>query len=238
MNINEQLEELYKNGKQNLDKIPISNENPTNPLLLYVDEQCFKKTKVMLFGQETNDWHGAYSSIKAPLEEMNKYKTFWIDKRSDYSNVGVLMQTFNNLQKDFDDVCFLWNNIIKIGKTGKGTPKDLIEWQKNWFDITKKEIELINPQMMIFFTGHYYDKFIKKTFGEFKQIQIEDFDIKSICQLSFINYPQIVAYRTYHPNYLRRSGLAKKYLPLLKKAIQKLHIKEIQDSMGKKFLKY
>ena len=55
MNINEQLEELYKNGKQNLDKIPISNENPTNPLLLYVDEQCFKKTKVMLFGQETND---------------------------------------------------------------------------------------------------------------------------------------------------------------------------------------
>ena len=35
----------------------------------------------MLFGQETNDWHGAYSSIKAPLEEMNKYKTFWIDKR-------------------------------------------------------------------------------------------------------------------------------------------------------------
>ena len=50
MNINEQLEELYKNGKQNLDKIPISNENPTNPLLLYVDEQCFKKSKVMLFG--------------------------------------------------------------------------------------------------------------------------------------------------------------------------------------------
>ena len=97
----------------------------------------------MLFGQETNDWHGAYSSIKAPLEEMNKYKTFWIDKRSDYSNVGVLMQTFNNLQKDFDDVCFVWNNIIKIGKTGKGTPKDLIDWQKNWFDITKKEIELM-----------------------------------------------------------------------------------------------
>ncbi len=38
----------------------------------------------MLFGQETKGglvggggyWHGADSSMKAPLEEMNKYKTF------------------------------------------------------------------------------------------------------------------------------------------------------------------
>ena len=57
------------------------------------------------------------------------------------------MQLFNKLEKIFDTekVSCIWNDIVKIGKSkGKGTPpREIIEWQDEWFKITKQEIEIL-----------------------------------------------------------------------------------------------
>jgi hypothetical protein len=223
MDINKELERIYQDGKNTLVNLP--SLKATNPLLLNICEECFDMKKVVLFGQETNDWHGAYNHLKEPFEEMKSYQNFWFDKKSKYSKSGMLMHTFSKIQKEFSQLCFVWNNIIKIGKVGIGTPsQDILQWQNAWFEITKKEIELIDPQLMIFFTGYKYDLFIKKTFGDFEQLKVDNHDVKKFCQLKFEKYPMIIAYRTYHPNYLNRSGLMKIYLPLLLDAIKLVNL--------------
>ncbi len=74
----------------------------------------------------------------------------------------------------------------------------------------------------------------KKTFGEFKQIQIEDFDIKSICQLSFINYPQIVAYRTVSSKLFKKKWISKKVLTISKKSDSEITYKRNTRQYGQK----
>ncbi|MGB5866596.1 MAG: uracil-DNA glycosylase family protein, partial [Arcobacteraceae bacterium] len=165
------------------------------------------KIKVMFIAQETNDWHGEFkNSIEYEIE---RYKNFWIDKKSPHSKKGPLMQLFIKFESNFDKkkVSCIWNNICKIGKAkDKGTPPTkIIEWQNEWFKIVKKEIEILHPDIIFFFTGpNKYDEFIKKSLGEFSKLEVEGFNKRAFSKLEFKDI-NINAYKTYHPNYLRRS---------------------------------
>lgn len=224
----EELESLYSIEIKQLANIDNFSQKPTNPLLLSVPKDYDEKFKLMLFGQETNDWHGLYLKNMDIKNEMNKYKNFWITKESRFSNVGPLMQTFNNFQKGINNASCIWNNIIKIGKyNAVGTPnEELIEWQMNWFNVIKKEVELLEPNVMIFFTGPKYDEFIKKVFGGFAKEKVMDEKSNQLSKLVFHNNPNMIAYRTYHPSYLRRSGLGTKYLDFFNTEISKLMAKK------------
>lgn len=136
------------------------------------------------------------------------------------------MQTFGELQRTFPSIYFVWNNVIKIGKVGKGTLSDtMIEWQRNWFEVIKKEIDCLQPTMMFFFSGPHYDNFIRKSLGEFQIEKIGEEPGRQIAKLNFVDYPHIQAYRTYHPIYLRRSHLMKAYMQIVNDAIrQKIQV--------------
>jgi len=221
---NRHLLELYKSGIKNLPSMSNLDVEPAYPLILSVPDDWNNKVKVMFFGQETNGWLNLdYQNLNSIEEAMNRYKRFWIDKKSKYSNSGTFMQVLNKFQNmlDTNRVSCIWNNIIKIGKKDKkGTPtKSLIEWQQNWFEIIKKEVELLKPDFLIFFTGPNYDKYIKRTFGEFTKSEVINRNTREIAKLTFKENDKLIAIRTYHPSYLRRQKLENEILLLLKDTI-------------------
>lgn len=221
MNQNRYLLQIYNNGLEKLSSTDELEIQSAHPFMLSIPSDYNKKIKVMIFGQETNGWLEDlnYESEKA----MNRYKRFWIDKQSKYSKKGTFQQVLNKFQDmlNKDKVSCLWNNIIKIGKNKDlGTPPPyMIKWQENWFNIIDQEVKLLKPDFIIFFTGPDYDKYIKKSFGEFTTSRIMDKKIRQIAKLNFLENKDLIAFRTYHPNYLRRSKLEEEFLNYFKHKI-------------------
>lgn len=138
-----------------------------NPLLLHIkDEEKYKNAdiKIMFFGQETNSWNGELGS-KGMAELLNIYSDFLENTYSSqfWNAVGDYVNSIKELNPN-KSVEFVWNNILKIGKeNGKGKPKqDLVDLQKKVFPVIREEVEILSPDLIIFFTGPYYDKYIKK----------------------------------------------------------------------------
>ena len=221
MSENLELLQIYKEAIGKLSSTDDFDIQPAHPFLLSVPNDYNKKIKVMLIGQETNGWLEDLNF--EPENAMKRYERFWIDKQSKYSKTGVFQQVLNKLEDmlNRDKVSCIWNNIIKIGmKNKKGTPPNyLIKWQENWFDVVKKEVELLQPNFIIFFTGPDYDEYIKKSFGEFTKSKVMDKKIRQIARLNFTENKNLIAFRTYHPNYLRQSRLENEILTYFKQQI-------------------
>jgi len=126
--MNKQLSELYESNWNQLCtamKPIIENEDleakPTNPLLIYfANEQDFISAdiRVMIYGQETNSWHGEFSSDVKPI--LNCYDSFfnrgecWSYSGQFWNGVARFM---TKIKDKFPDkkIEFVWNNIVKIG---------------------------------------------------------------------------------------------------------------------------
>ena len=219
--MNKQLFELYSSkwGELCSAMLPIiENEEleikPTNPLLLSIDnEDEFKKSdiRVMIFGQETNDW-------KEP--EYDDDIQFVLDIYNDFYNTGYCYnyggQFWNGvnrfrkmLAEKYPDkkISYLWNNVVKIGKfNDKGCPPDYIyEVERKYFSVIKEEIDIIKPNVILFLTGPNYDNKISDTFGPVAYSALSPFSERELSKISIPNVD--VAFRTYHPGYLWRNDI-------------------------------
>ncbi len=117
-------DKLTKELNQIIDK---SNDlNPTNPLLLKVNEDKYNKSdlKIMFFGQETNSWEGNFSGDISI--SINKYDRFFLND-SCFSYGGQFWNGISKLKNKFNDkfdnkkTYYNWNNICKIGNSERNT---------------------------------------------------------------------------------------------------------------------
>lgn len=215
MSVNEKLKELYISKWQGLEKeMKKINSNPSNPLLLNIDEENYQKSKykVMIFGQETNDWEGDFGNynIEHLLEVYKNFSWGLMDaskKRKDnfFTTLGLLINKLNEISSPN---YFIWNNIYKIGKAHeKGKPTDEIkEIENNYFNVIEEEVKILKPNAIIFFTGRTYDEKIKTVFGDFEHEKDSNLSkeepIKKITLLNKdFNFIQS-CYKTYHPRFL------------------------------------
>lgn len=196
-------------------------DSPTNLLCLNIsDEYLSSEIKLMVFGQETNDWNGAYSSVDNFNGEADRagwlkgiYDDFFTSKYC-YSYGGQFWNGVSKLVNSIEDrtgktVGLLWNNIVKIGKDGdKGCPEDLIvDWQKPALDFIIEEIKTAQPDIVIFFTEPNYDDRLQAVFSD---IQFKSTPTRSTRELSIVasdNLP-LRSIRTYHPNFLWRNDFS------------------------------
>lgn len=253
MNINEQLNALYKSispsifealdiyRKQLNKKISVYKEKnqiaeakesekkwPGFPFFIKAPQSYESADiKLMIFGQESNnfaphkkDGKGYISYDSQTLIEdiaceydcvfSKVYKTdthyFWKGVRT---FINMLKKKNENLKIDF-----IWNNLIKMEYSGEmNFPKDLYEpiIAPYLNEIIPKEIKILKPDYVVFFTGNTddYEKALSDIFqiDEKSKEAIEGFDKNKICALSLPNIRK--SFRTYHPNYLKRSGLEK-----------------------------
>lgn len=182
---------------------------PTNPLLIRIDdEEKYKSSdlKIMFFGQETNDWEGScgkdidhllgiYQKFMREAKEGKHGGPFWNTVRNYTKSVQL-----KNPRKKID---YIWNNILKVGRAdAKGTPSpEIIKLQHDYFPVIKAEIELLKPDVVVFFTGPYYDQHIKHEFPDAEFAKIENIKEQEICAIHSTNLPSRT-FRSYHPQYL------------------------------------
>lgn len=222
MNTIERLEELYKTHYSRIQKVgievnkQISNfENKlTNPLFIVpCDDYLNAKTKIMFFGQETNNWliedhDGLFGAEIDDLFDL--YDDFYNMKKC--FNYGkpfwnTIKKWIDSLNKaNTDQFGYIYNNLVKIGRCGIGFPethyKDFIRPLLN--ELVSKEIEILKPDILLFFTGPNYDFIIDDIFSNPQRNSISGFIEREFCELQIKNIK--LAVRTYHPGYLNRNN--------------------------------
>ncbi len=240
---NIELKRLYKEAKPQLAKrirSIVTNgtcPKPANPLLLSVpDEDAYRSAdiRVMLFGQETNEWFGEFGSRLDSL--MNTYEGFFGSQIGVYEGSrypGSFWNVLHEYANAIGDttglyVQFMWNNLLKVGKaTSEGKPCDeIIDAVLEDFNVIHQEIEILAPDIVIFFTGPNYDSIVDRVFPDTFYTRINSrWDTR---QLSLLDSPALPAlsFRTYHPNYLYRD-------PDLRNGIRDSIMRKIQRERAK-----
>ena len=177
--------------------------------------------KLMIFGQETNGWGGIYGSGVTVDDVMNEYETFFNTKYC-YTYAGQFWNGVkyfvNKLRKKYpnNSIDYVWNNIVKMGFDKKGFPYNIYDKiiKPNLNDIIKKEIKILKPHVIIFFTGPNYDHIINDIFNEPQRKSIKGFTERELCEIIIPDIER--AYRTYHPNYLYRNNIDRYFKKIIK----------------------
>ena len=224
---NEKLKELYSNLYPNLtkeinklnkklEKESKKKERATNPLLLKVDEKYLNADlKIMFFGQGTNRWlgernNGVFHENFEPILDL--YEHFYLGDAC-FSYGGQFWNGINRFKKlvekkfPHNNIGYIWNNIIKIGKCEKGFSNSINNITNKYFNVILKEIEILQPDVLIFFTGPNYDIHLEIILKELKKKEIKPFKEKELCKI--ISDKINLTFRTYHPNYLWRHNINK-----------------------------
>jgi hypothetical protein len=116
------------------------------------------------FNTNVNYKNDEYSKNER-LKKKNK-RIFWNNANFKYFE-EKLTEHFGKKNKK---TAFIWNNLSKIGnskeyKNGKGKPsKKVVELEKKYFNVFKKEVEILKPNIIIFTTGKR-DYLINDIFG-------------------------------------------------------------------------
>jgi hypothetical protein len=218
--VNQQLFELYSTKWNETSNylMDIANGDPapepTNPLLIYVDDEqewINADIRVMIFGQETNDYEGSPNQTIEHL--LNVYDNFF-NKGECWSYGGQFWNGIARFKALLGEqypqkrVRYIWNNIIKIGKAGeKGRPpENIYEVERDCFHVIPDEIRILKPNVLLFLSGPNYDDAIRNNFGE--GITFADTPPFNERQLAKVSVPDIdFAFRTYHPTYLWRNDI-------------------------------
>jgi hypothetical protein len=214
--INEQLRTMYVTNYDELkskfnERLANDVIKATNPLLLSIDnEEAYRASdlKIMFFGQETNDWEGpfgqgidhllnTYQDYFREVKDHQHHRPFWNMVREYTKSV----QQKNPHMK----IDYVWNNILKVGRAeniGKPLP-EIVALQQKYFPVIKAEIEILQPDVVVIFTGPNYDEHIKYEFPGAEFIKIQELKEREICAINS-KYLPARTFRTYHPGYLVR----------------------------------
>jgi hypothetical protein len=220
MNINSELKKIYeKHWDSLLNELYAFTENDeyTSPLLLKFTDAYLRQDhkKIMFFGQETRGWQDKVENQLKTIDEiMDGYERYFISNNMKYKKAGKMnaRSSFRsgilNLKRGLKqrnlEVDLIWNNINKIGRHREkvGVNATVREIEFNKFNVIEKEIELLKPDFLIFFTGPDRDKEILKKFPNLVIEKHPKFSTKQIILLKN-NEGIVVGLRTYHPNYLK-----------------------------------
>ena len=224
MSINLKLTALYSEYWDELIGEAEHVSNITHPLLIEVDETKFSDAhyKVMIFGQETDGWHGEFPKKENQLsieKLMSCYKKYFYSNRCPrrpFWNSANFKHFETTLTKYFQDkgkkTGFIWNNLSKIGKVSSGKAgKGIRSLELKYLDVIKREVEILKPDIIIFTTGHSRDHYINRAFGndrvefiypsiKFDTIGKSFQDKNNIAKLRLLDFPEITAIRVEHPN--------------------------------------
>ena len=131
MKMNKELFELYSSRWDKLmdEYLKIDGDiylliKPTNPLLIKVrneEDYASADIRLMVFGQETNNWYKQSNSIADVWEKYNElFNAGRCYKKGGQFWNGV-KRFEERISKKFPDkkIRFIWNNIVKIGKSNK-----------------------------------------------------------------------------------------------------------------------
>ncbi len=233
-NINKQLESLYKEilNKDNLIKKFTTHKltDYSAPFLLKIDKNYLTADKKILFvGKETNRWWGRLKDFtehhnavqilqqrytaelfggEVPNKhgEITKYK-----KEQNWNN--QFFTEYKKMRKKLlnsTEGALVWSNLLKFDNAKSSTYSRNTKNDKTVIEISKqiflKELEILQPDYIVFATSYTYDTIIKDYFDD----EIKDSLVIEPHSLWKFKYKNIICYRTWHPATIKYKALKNK----------------------------
>ncbi len=226
---NQKLSSLYESHKNELFSAPQKCTGKMHgPFLVCSQDEYWKSNiKISFVGQETRGWSCKGSVTeqmdkhKSPItlanknttgsvtEQMDKHKSFALGK-------GYHSSPFWNVIRKFEErICgskynSSWLNLNRYDQNKKRPNEENRKILSELDFLVLKELEILAPDVVIFFTGPIYDGRVKSLLcGEL--IGVSGFTKRELCLVKSQHLGAKII-RTYHPNYLRRSGLEEKVI--------------------------
>ncbi|MCR4801115.1 MAG: hypothetical protein K5860_11470 [Bacteroidales bacterium] len=198
--------------EKELDELSKTNEDANNyagPILMYCWEKEYlsAKKKILFVGQETQGWWDDFVEGEESLKESIKtYEGFELGYSYYPTPFWKALHKINNVINKNDEKNFMWTNVNKFGLgCGPGKPLQIILDKENEsFNVLSEEIKILKPDVVIFFTGPYYDGDICKKIKDVEFLEVGNHSIREFSKLKSTILPE-KSYRTYHPAYLRKS---------------------------------
>lgn len=212
--VQNELNDLYFKYWDNISSLIGATNGLSHPLLISIPEAYLsQKTKLLVVGQQTNRWCGG--SIDDLLECYKRF-SFGEQYSSPFWNVTRKLEAL----LEIDPFAITWSNLNKCDFEGRRPSEKLEQEIYNKFPVLNGEIGLLKPDIVLFFSGPYYDSHLKGIFPKCKFINVSGFLERQLCRVEHQSLP-FNSYRTYHPKHLRisRSRLELKVLNKLKAII-------------------
>ena len=169
------------------------------PLLIDVPDAYRNATaKLMVVGQQTYGWGHPKDGIEGLLAEYRRFNVGQTYVRSPFWQAAY--KVYECLNPAGPPGGFLWSNLVKVDVAQK-RPLREIEELISTTGLLQHEIYITKPDVVVFFTGPWYDERLRATFPGVEYEQVNNF----IDRLSHDELPG-KTFRSYHPNYLRLSG--------------------------------
>lgn len=228
--MNDRLLQLYSQYWDGMIENIFYPQKSAYPYLIQTTPLYQQATKrVMICGQETLGWvtrEHPDPSVTTVKDVMNIYNHF-VNKDCDGTQIKKTgyNSPYWNFQWRFmsqnPNVGFVVQNIVKIGKrSAAGCDNTIYQLTKQYFPVWMKELEILEPDCIIFLTGTY-DERIREIAGNFKTERIPNIN-GVLDKLIFDDKSMPVAYRTNHPRYLQSNNLYREMSQTISDIISRL----------------
>ncbi|CAJ7237864.1 Uncharacterised protein [Burkholderia pseudomallei] len=230
-----ELNGVYESIKQNHRIPETLTSRLSCPLLLKIPEGWYESDKrVLVVGQETLGWgfrQGEYYAWPHPdllaftdfvaaqdsvLALVDGYAAFEYARHQPDNYRSPFWQAYRQIrqavgnQPDGLDTSVLWTNLFRMALdetsvVKRGTLEETKVLQSVSASVLQREIEILNPSAVVFYTGPDYDGSL---LGTFEGAMLTVLDGYSKRELAAVAHPALPAksYRSYHPGYQNRSG--------------------------------
>ncbi len=205
------LNKLYARYWDDISELRSQYPGLSAPLLIKIPTRYLSQdTKLMIIGQQTQGWGG--ESIEDALKSYEEFKfgeyyyssPFWNITRKVERALGV------------DEYAITWSNLNRCDYNGRRPPAGIENELRAFLPMLVSEIEILKPDIVIFFTGPYFDEHIKQAFnGARFEPAGNAFEERELSRIRHDLLPYHT-YRTYHPNYLRRSRIEPRFVDFIK----------------------
>ena len=220
--------ELQKYYQIKFENFELS-DSYSSPHLISLENEKIN-TDIMVVGQETNSWYGNFHDFnnRGIDKQMKIYDNFMRENYHSMSN--IFFRYVRDIIGD-DDTIPVWTNLFKFDLGDDREKRNISTLNKKsdefskiidfHSDILAREIEIIQPKIIIFFTGHPYDKIFfdkivkkdddyQKLYKEIGILKDKDIDRWKCGILDLSSFEDFSSFdgraiRTYHPGYLNRN---------------------------------
>ena len=194
------LQKLYQEQFEKLCQAreAFPNEELNGPFLMEPTTYFEQSIKLLIVGQETYGWSCEYKNINAQLKTYREFN----------HGQNYRSSPFWNITRKIEDILEIspyscaWTNLNRYDHNGRApTGKILDELLKLDF-LVKEEIEILKPDVCMFFTNWKYDDRIKSLYDKIEFQDIEGLPTGHFSRLVHATLPGLT-FRTPHPKTIR-----------------------------------
>ena len=200
------LNDLYSKHWSEIKDLRNRNPELSTPILIkFPTSYLSQNVKLMIIGQQTQGWgEGGVIDLLACYEDFNFGESYYA---SPFWNVTRKIERVLNIDK----YSIVWSNMNRCDFNAERPPPEIEKDLYVSYPLLLGEIEILRPDVVIFFSGPDFDEHIKHSFSGSSFESVDGFTKRELSSINHELLPQHT-YRTYHPKYLRISGIEPRFV--------------------------